>query len=316
MNFDSQPIERLLPHRIVSVQNRILTRWINGTNLDLSAGFFEDSAKALPSMEQNATIGPLDSLLSATRKSPNNLAGVIYHCGRCGSTLLCQMLKQHPNLIVVSEPPILGDILALPNLSHEQRVDALRAVFSVYGEWARSRGGKLVVKLTSWILEHRNVVDSSIPKTPKLLLFRSPVPVIESLSLGPPAWLLARLGKDSPSRADLANAAVATYLSHARHAVDMAESSTLRFVDYEEISSSLTAILNHFALPKPSESSIAMMLAQNSYYAKRVAGEQPPYVAPSNRCAQETETLVGSRSLEAIQAAYSHLKASLAHRRI
>ena len=44
------------------------------------------------------------------------LAGSVFHSSRCGSTLVCRMLGQLAGAVVLSEPPVLDDVLRAPGV--------------------------------------------------------------------------------------------------------------------------------------------------------------------------------------------------------
>ena len=70
-----------------------------------------------------------------------DMAGLILHASRCGSTLACRMLATDPGLLVVSEPEVLDGLLALP----APAADRTRWVRGLLAALSRP-GRRLVVK--------------------------------------------------------------------------------------------------------------------------------------------------------------------------
>ncbi len=154
----------LVPHKLHIAGNRRLVHWADPTKLDIRFGFFRDSIATLPDVAKHARLTTLDSV-QKTDIDPDlatRCKGLIFHCARCGSTLLCQMLKQHPNLLVVGEPTIIGELLRDPTLTKDQRHSSLIEVFDASLRWAQHEQKFVVFKLSSWQLHHwRDLVCQS-----------------------------------------------------------------------------------------------------------------------------------------------------------
>ena len=142
-----------------------------------------DTAR-LPPDRWTGPVGALELLVACER--PCLPAGLIFHTGRCGSTLLANLLAVHPGLRVLSEPDVLSQLLvhqALPDRAGPGRETGL--LLSAF-----SRGTALgaVVKASTWhVLAGRHIL-SSVPAVPAVFLWRPAAEVVASCLHQPPPW--------------------------------------------------------------------------------------------------------------------------------
>jgi hypothetical protein len=114
-------------------------------------------------------------------------AGIVFHVGRCGSTLVSQLLKQLDGVAVYSEPLAVNDILVPPHgWSRAAIVGALRTLGACF---ARHAAGPWVLKLSSWNTLYGDLVLEAFPTTPWVFCVRDPVEVCVSLLERRPGWL-------------------------------------------------------------------------------------------------------------------------------
>lgn len=126
-------------------------------------------------------------------------AGIVFHVGRCGSTLVSQMLRQVPGLRVYSEPLAVNEILVPPHAwDRAGRVAALRATAELFAQHA---GAPYVIKLSSWNTLYAGLVAEAFPSVPWAFVVRHPLEVCVSLCQRPPGWL--RDGRGARLFADL-----------------------------------------------------------------------------------------------------------------
>jgi hypothetical protein len=124
--------------------------------------------------------------------------GIIVHCGRCGSTLLCRLLEAAGPVLTFREPNTLVN-----SAMDDPRVAS--SLIAQYAWMARAIGRTPFVKLPS---TGHVVFDQLRPPPTAILvgLVRHPVPVVASLVADPPAWLLHQSSgpPDLESRVDVA----------------------------------------------------------------------------------------------------------------
>ncbi len=186
----------LIPHNLVTLDGRLFVHWLNPLMLDLRPGFFHKAIRALPARHRFAALTPLESLMNAVFPAAAP-GGFIFHTSRCGSTLLCQMLKQHPEAMVLGEPALLNRIVLTPRLSRRQKICALRSSIGLYCAWARRNSRRLFIKLSSWNLLKLDLYRQA-SNSPILYLYRHYLPVLASLLRKPPGWLIRTVHEITP----------------------------------------------------------------------------------------------------------------------
>ncbi|ABC28069.1 conserved hypothetical protein [Hahella chejuensis KCTC 2396] len=287
----------LIPYELTTVNERLLLRWINPDRLELRPGFFHEAVEALPQEEQCAGLTHFDELLNGEGAEPQP-AGLIFHTSRCGSTLVCQMLKQHPQALVLGEPFLLNQIVRHHLLSPARKIEALRRCTGLWAQWAAETGRRLVIKLSSWNLMHIDLYQRAFD-CPMLCLYRDYLSVLESLLRGTPKWL----GADWPPRpftevdarllpdasllaplqsgvmsaeSKLLGTAAGTYLGFGRAMLAALESdASVRVMGYESIAGASAALAEHFGL-QPYSGLQQDMSEATQLYSKGDSTYQPP----------------------------------------
>lgn len=115
--------------------------------------------------------------------------GIIFHVGRCGSTLISQSLKRLDGLVVYAEPQPVNEILAPPH--QWTRADLIAGLRMLGIALARHARGPFALKLSSWNTLYCDIVVEAFPQTPWVLALRDPVEVGVSLLASPPGWFQA-----------------------------------------------------------------------------------------------------------------------------
>jgi hypothetical protein len=142
-------------------------------------------------------------------------AGLLFHTGRCGSTLAARMCALVPEVLVLSELPVVSQALALaasaPHLAGERGSALLRAILSAYG--GRLAARRLIVRFEAHNALVLALASRAFAQTPVAFLFRDPVEVLVSYqgdggiaaalsgayaALWDPAELAARSSEDFP----------------------------------------------------------------------------------------------------------------------
>jgi len=150
----------------------------------LRDAFMQETITRVPAAERIVEI-PLSELGRAPAGTAPS--GLIFHVARCGSTLVSQLLKQHPDLVVYAEPLPVNEILVPPQRGNRvQLVSALRSLGALFSQHA---GRRYVLKLSSWNTLFCDVVAEAFPSTPWIVCLRDPLEVTASLLRERPGWL-------------------------------------------------------------------------------------------------------------------------------
>jgi gluconate kinase len=128
-----------------------------------------------------ATLG---EVAAANEQETLPLAGLVFHCSRCGSTLVSQMLAQLPSVLALAEPAALNSVLmaraAYPTVSDKERQDWLRWTVAALGQRRRREQRHLVIKMDASAVLHLPAIRKAFPATPWIFLYRDPVEVLAS----------------------------------------------------------------------------------------------------------------------------------------
>ncbi len=207
--------------------------------------------------------------------------GLIFHVGRCGSTVLSQALKQLDDLAVYSEPLPVNELLSPPAGSLRQVTLALRslgAAFAAHGD------GPFVLKLSSWNTLFCDVLTEAFPNTPWVFCVRDPVEVGEAILRDPPAWL----GGESPPARHLTGIVDPASESGSRSeffarlyaafcdAIVQIDRRRGRLVRYENLHSELQMLPRHFGI-ESNATQIRRMIESTQHYAKAPPRQSAPY---------------------------------------
>jgi hypothetical protein len=124
--------------------------------------------------------------------------GFLFHVGRCGSTLLANMLSSSGKHLVVKEPDLISDLLAgwlrARNKAARKQMELLVAAAIRYVLGAVGGAGAAdviryrILKLAAWNVCLAKVILELFPKTPAVFLYRSPLETVASLLFQRPAW--------------------------------------------------------------------------------------------------------------------------------
>ncbi len=167
-----------------------LCRWFSRAGRRYSEPFFEETVARCQSEPPNgkpyASVSSLDFLAHAA-KTVDAVApsAFIFHVSRCGSTLLAQLLGLDRQHIVLSEAPLIDQLLRLPlhtEIPQDAATDTLQAAIALLGE-RRFGETRLFVKLDSWHIHYAGLLRARYPDTPFVLLSRAPGEVLRSQRL-------------------------------------------------------------------------------------------------------------------------------------
>jgi hypothetical protein len=204
-------------------------------------------------------------------------AGIIFHVGRCGSTVLSQALKQL-ELAVYSEPLPINELLSPPAGARRDVTLALRSLGAAFAAHAN---GPYVFKLSSWSTLFADVIAEAFPDSPWVFSVRDPVEVGEALLRDPPPWFVG----DSPPALHLAGIVDPAAKSASKEeffarlyaafcdTIASLDASRGLLVRYEDLAASLQRVAEHFGV-RPDAAQLERMFASASRYAKAPPQQQ------------------------------------------
>lgn len=206
-------------------------------------------------LDQIAAARALQRPLSSRRTPPLDLAdasapdGLIFHAGRCGSTLLAVALARLQRSRVVSEPGALNDVLSEAGfwrfLPWPRREAALRHLMHLLPAGFGGDPAPLIVKMSSWTTKEAARFQTMWPGVPKLYLYREPLAALASLAARPPIWG-RHAGAEGPW-----NFVARTVADGMSVIAEMFEGDPMEdwmLVNYAELADSMPAICRHFGM--------------------------------------------------------------------
>lgn len=116
----------------------------------------------------------------------------VFHCSRCGSTLISRMLAALDRNVVLSEPPPIDQIVRShfrhPEVTAARRVEWLRWMVSALGQPRAGAEDGLFIKFDAWDIAELPVIRRAFPDTPWIFLYRDPIEVMASHLRQPAGW--------------------------------------------------------------------------------------------------------------------------------
>lgn len=233
--------------------------------------------------------GALPALLEPT--------ALIFHVGRCGSTLLSQMLVRISTNLVFPEPPLVSSMLLLDR-NIEEREELLIGSVRYLGQKFTGVETHFFIKTIVPAMLDYALFRRAFPRTKSIFLFRDPVEVAHSaLARGSTSWMrhreegpAGRFGAPEISGMDPEEAAACTperfaarVIAHYYQlALRAADDEALLLVDHAELTrpEQLEAICAHVGLPKRGA---AEMFEATKFHSKKPALEFDPHADPNRR---------------------------------
>jgi len=118
--------------------------------------------------------------------------GMIFHIGRCGSTLVSRIVGHDRSKLVLREAPPISALHRgtagselVPTFTIEQ---AFKDVLASFDSFAGSRGQSVIVKHSSWESFSMQRMSELLPGTPFVFVYRDPLETVESSLDGYPGW--------------------------------------------------------------------------------------------------------------------------------
>lgn len=119
------------------------------------------------------------------------LRALIFHCSRCGSTLLAQLLALEGSTRVFAEPQVLNKFLwtHAAQFARGEMHRELRAFVVAFGLSPAGGERGFAIKLSSSALLFLPTLRACFPQVPFVYLLRNPGEVVASISAQPPLFL-------------------------------------------------------------------------------------------------------------------------------
>ncbi len=240
-------------------------RWQDLGRFHCYDGFFDSGLDRMRAMLGGdppgitSTLAALDSLPLDDCIAPT---GLIFHTGRCGSTLLAKVLARSRRNIVVGEASVHNAFWNLLPGRGDREIEQFRRLVLAMGRRRLETYSGHIVKFTSYNVLRHSAIRSSFPDTPTIFLFREPQATLDSIHASPPGFIqsggIAEFRFPSPEQM------LEDYMEAALAIPD----TGMRVLDYSHLKPQfLPAILDWFR-QKPDPAELRQMLSEFDWDAK------------------------------------------------
>lgn len=135
----------------------------------------------------------IDTFQRAASHHGQHPGAFIFHTGRCGSTLLANLLSATRRHVLIKEPRPVSDLIAASLTTDDaaaqrKMAQLISAAVRQLSGTAGSRKYK-VFKFAAWNVRLADTIMNLFPRTSSVFVYRSPLEVVASLMFQPPAWL-------------------------------------------------------------------------------------------------------------------------------
>ena len=183
------PLLNWIPHKLLMENNQVLCKWLYISNKRFTEPFFEETISRSLSNSENSkrykSVSDLETIIQVSEEIEFvQPSAFIFHVSRCGSTLLSQLLCMDESNIVLSEVPLIDEILRLHfktnNVREKKTEELLLSVIKLLGQKKTGNEKCLFIKLDSWHICFYKTFRKLFPAVPFIFLYRTPDEVIRS----------------------------------------------------------------------------------------------------------------------------------------
>lgn len=270
-----------LPTRVVIQSDRAYFLLKDVARGELRDPFLQQTLMRVSGQEQALEIPRGEAAPAPGEGAP---AGIIFHVGRCGSTLVSQTLKQIDGLSVYAEPLAVNELLlAASTWTRAEGVGLLRNAAHLF---ARHASGPYVWKLSSWNTLFASFFAEAFPQTPWVFCVRDPIEVAVSMLRDAPPWfggadartqMIARMY--GATATDTAEARISRLFDALCRAITDIRSDRGRLIDYADLPGAIEdRVAPHFGF-EPTTVQRALMHDLSKTHAKAPLGQTRPFHA-------------------------------------
>lgn len=185
MNNKDHPLLHWVPNKLIDKGTTIYIEWIFLGGERFDEPFFEETVQVCKKHPYNSNIyksvSSIESVIEWSRQIFSvELKAFIFHVSRCGSTMLSQSLACVPQNIIITEAPIIDEIIRSNSLTVIRKIALLQAVIRFLGQKRFTYETNLIIKLDAWHIFNARELRAIFPLIPFSLLYRNPAEVLES----------------------------------------------------------------------------------------------------------------------------------------
>jgi hypothetical protein len=185
MENRNHPLSNWIPYKLIEKDNEVYFEWIYLGDLKYADPFFEETISKCRKHSYNSKIFRVvttaENLIDwSTELISVNLKSLVFHVSRCGSTMLSQSLATSSENVMISEAPIIDEILRCNRFDLDKKAILLKSVLVLLGQKRFPEQKNLIIKLDAWHIFNARYLRSIFPEIPFGLLYRNPDEVLKS----------------------------------------------------------------------------------------------------------------------------------------
>jgi hypothetical protein len=174
-----------IPYKLVDKGGLLFFEWIYLGDKRFEEPFFDDTIAQCRSHVFNSSrykvLSTADNLIEwCDQLVTVPLSGLLFHVSRCGSTMISQLLAVSSSNIVISEAPVIDQILRNERLDILTKKNLICAVLNFFGQQRFQEEQHLILKLDAWHLLEIGQLRLFFPNLPFVILYRNPAAVLKS----------------------------------------------------------------------------------------------------------------------------------------
>lgn len=185
MENQNHPLSNWIPYKLVEKDNEIYFEWIYLADIKYADPFFDETIAKCRSHVYNSksfkAVSTVENLIDWSNEFISvELKSLVFHVSRCGSTMLSQSLASSSENIMISEAPIIDQILRSDLFSLDKKTLLIQSVLKLLGQKRFPEQKHLIIKLDAWHIFKSAYLRSIFPDIPFALLYRNPTEVLKS----------------------------------------------------------------------------------------------------------------------------------------
>lgn len=185
MENAAHPLLNWIPNKLIETAGNVYFEWIYLGDKRYVDPFFEETLVKCKGHYNNSTrykvVSSVENLIQWSSELVSaELRSLLFHVSRCGSTMMCQSLAVSPQNIVVSEAPIIDQIIRSALFDLDKKRMLIKSVIALLGQKRFSDEKNLIIKLDSWHIFQIDELRAIFPELPFVLLYRNPSEVLKS----------------------------------------------------------------------------------------------------------------------------------------
>lgn len=181
----NHPLLHWIPYKLIEKDNDVYFEWIYLGDRKYTDPFFEETISKCKSHSYNSkgirVVSTIENLVDWSKQLISvELKSFVFHVSRCGSTMLSQSLVTSSGNIMISEAPIIDQILRTTNFDFKQKCVLIEAVIRLLGQKRFPEQKNLIIKLDAWHIFNVAQFRLIFSELPFMLLYREPAEVLKS----------------------------------------------------------------------------------------------------------------------------------------